>query len=70
MKKKLRYTGFDDINGNKLFEGDTFKNCQADVNTIIEWGGEWCYENFHARALPLNDGTEKIKIENGNRLND
>lgn len=47
------YTGFKSKEGIKLYGGDVIKNIQAEYNIIYFWNGQWCYQNYHARALPL-----------------
>lgn len=44
-----------DSTGKMIFQSDIIKNHQAPTNEVIIYGSEFCYKNYHAEALPLDD---------------
>ena len=71
----MQFTGLKDKNGKEIYEGDIFENHQADINIVNWFGGSWCYENYHAGALPLWPDNETCEVlgniyENPELLND
>lgn len=58
----MQSTSLLDREGVEIFEGDVIKNTQADWNTVIWFEGEWCFENYHAGAIPLSKYAESSTI--------
>jgi hypothetical protein len=56
-----RASSYIDSNGNLMYSGDIFRNCQADHNLLfVDCDGEWGYCNHHAGQLPMEDGYELL----------
>ncbi len=60
-KTICQFTGFKDMNGVKIFEGDLIHNYQAEENEVLFTCGGWHFRNYHANALEL-DGMELESI--------